>query len=31
MAAVMNRIGAQNAPFRNAWPFGSPFTGWSGF
>jgi hypothetical protein len=29
--AVMNRIGAQNAPFRNAWPFGSPLTGWSGF
>lgn len=28
--AVMNRIGGQNSIYRNAYPNGSPFTGWRG-
>lgn len=28
--AVMNRIGAQSAGYRNTWPNGSPRTGWAG-
>jgi hypothetical protein len=28
--AVLNRIGDQASGFRNAYPFGSPYTGWSG-
>jgi len=27
---VTNRIGNQNAPFRNRWPNGAPFTDWDG-
>jgi RHS repeat-associated protein len=28
--AILNRIGAQNSPFRKTYPFGSPYTGWTG-
>lgn len=28
--AKLNRTGAQNAGFRNTYPFGSPVTGWDG-
>lgn len=28
--ALMNRIGRQGATFRNAYPYGSPITGWTG-
>lgn len=28
--ALMNRIGTQSATYRNAYPFGSPVTGWGG-
>jgi hypothetical protein len=28
--AALNRIGAQNVPYRNRWPTGSPLTGWDG-
>lgn len=28
--AIMNRIGGQNSVYRSTYPFGSPFTGWSG-
>ena len=28
--AILNRIGGHNSLFRNTYPFGSPFTGWSG-
>lgn len=28
--ALSNRIGNQSASFQNAWPYGSPVTGWGG-
>ena len=28
--AVLNRIGRQNSVYRKTYPYGSPFTGWSG-
>lgn len=28
--AILNRIGNQGAGYRNAWPNGSPWTGWAG-